>query len=240
MTIDLLAFGAHPDDAELGAAGTLIRAARAGSRTAIVTLTRGEMGPRGDADARAAEFDAAAAALGLVHHAMLGLPDGSLACDAGSREAVVRVLRDLRPAVVLAPYWDDRHPDHAAASRIVQEAVFLAGLARLDTGQAPHRPGEIVYYMSAWEFEPSFVVDISEHFERKQAALRCYASQLHNPDRRTSEPGTLISSEHYWQLLAARAAHYGRLIGKAYGEPFRIRGLVELGDLVAAFGGRTF
>jgi N-acetylglucosamine malate deacetylase 1 len=83
-------------------------------------------------------------------------------------------------------------------------------------------------------------VDISEHFERKQAALRCYASQLHDPDRRSAEPGTLISSEHYWQLLAARAAHYGRLIGSSYGEPFRIRGLVELGDLVAAFGGRTF
>jgi LmbE family N-acetylglucosaminyl deacetylase len=142
--------------------------------------------------------------------------------------------------VVLAPYWEDRHPDHVAASRIVQEAVFLAGLARLDTGQEPHRPGEIVYYMAAWEFEPSFMVDISEHFAQKQAVLRCYAIQVYTPGRGTAEPGTLISSEHYWDLLAARAAHYGRLIGKAYGEPFRIRGLVEIPDLLAAFGGRTY
>jgi bacillithiol biosynthesis deacetylase BshB1 len=240
MKLDLLAFGAHPDDAELGAAGTLIRAAVDGSRTGVVTLTRGEMGSRGDAGTRADEFDAAAAVMGLAHHAMLGLPDGRLACDAESREAVVRELRALRPAVVLAPHWEDRHPDHVAASRIVQEAVFLAGLARLDTGQEPHRPGEIVYYMASWEFEPSFVVDISDQFERKQAVLRCYASQVHNPDRGICEPGTLISSGQYWELLTARAAHYGRLIGKAYGEPFRIRGLVEITDLLAAFGGRTY
>jgi len=240
MTIDLLAFGAHPDDAELGAAGTLIRAAGSGSATGVVSLTRGEMGTRGDTSSRAAEFDAAAAAMGLAHHAMLDLPDGRLECTAASREAVVRELRELRPAVVLAPYWEDRHPDHVAASRIVQEAVFLAGLPRLDTGQEPHRPGGIAYYMAAWEFEPSFVVDISSQFERKQAVLRCYASQVYTPDRSSAGPGTFISSEHYWELLAARAAHYGRLIGKAFGEPFRIRGLVEVSDLVEAFGGRTF
>jgi N-acetylglucosamine malate deacetylase 1 len=240
VKIDLLAFGAHPDDAELGAGGALIRAARAGSSTGIVTLTRGEMGSRGGVAERAAEFDAAARTMGLAHHAMLDLPDGGLTCDGRSREAVVRVLRDLRPSVVLAPYWEDRHPDHGAASRIVQEAVFLAGLARLDTGQQPYRPAEIIYYMAAWEFEPSFVVDISAQFEQKQAALACYVSQLHNPDRRSDEPGTFISSEHYGQLLAARAAHYGRLIGKACGEPFKIRGLVEIPDLLAAFGGRTY
>jgi hypothetical protein len=178
--------------------------------------------------------------MGLAHHAMLGLPDGRLTCDAASREAVVRELRSLRPSVVLAPYWEDRHPDRIAASRIVQEGVFLAGLARLDTGQEPHRPGEIGYFMASWEFEPSFVVDISEHFAQKQAVLRCYASQVHNPGCGTAEPGTLISSEHYWERLTARAAHYGRLIGKGYGEPFRIRGLVEIPDLLAAFGGRTY
>jgi len=150
------------------------------------------------------------------------------------------VLRDLRPSVVLAPYWEDRHPDHAATSRIVQEAVFLAGLSRLDTGQEPFRPAEVVYYMAAWEFAPSFVVDISGQFEQKQAVVRCYASQVYVPERRSSEPGTFISSEHYWELLSARAAHFGRLIGKAYGEPFRIRGLVEVSDLLAAFGGRTW
>jgi N-acetylglucosamine malate deacetylase 1 len=240
MKIDVLAFGPHPDDAEIGAGGTLLRTAEAGAKTAVVTLTRGEMGSRGSVAERAAEFDAAAAAMGLAHHAMLDLPDGRLASDERSREAVVRVLRDLRPSVVLAPYWEDRHPDHPAASRIVQDAVFLAGLARYDTGQSPHRPGEIVYYMAAWEFEPSFVVDISAQFERKLAVLRCYGSQLHNPDRRSEEPATFISSGTYRDLLAARAAHFGRRIGAAFAEPFRIRGLVEVPDLVAAFGGRTY
>ena len=181
MKIDLLAFGPHPDDAEIGAGGTLLRAAEAGAKTGVVTLTRGEMGSRGGPAERAAEFDAAAAGLGLAHHAMLDLPDGRLTSDERSREAVARVLRDLRPSVVLAPYWEDRHPDHLAASRIVQDAVFLAGLARYDTGQAPHRPGEIVYYMVSWEFEPSFVVDVSAQFERKLAALRCYGSQSPQP-----------------------------------------------------------
>lgn len=240
MKIDVLAFGPHPDDAEIGAGGTLLRAADAGRATAVVTLTRGELGSRGTRAERAAEFDAAAAALGLAHHAMLDLPDGRLASDDRGREAVVRVLRDLRPAVVLAPYWEDRHPDHPAASRIVQDAVFLSGLARFDTGQAPHRPGEIVYYMAAWEFEPEFVVDVSAQYERKLAALRCYGSQLHNPARAAGEPDTFISSNAYWDLLAARAAHYGRRIGAAHAEPFRIRGLVEVPDLVTAFGGRRY
>jgi bacillithiol biosynthesis deacetylase BshB1 len=240
MKIDLLAFGPHPDDAEIGAGGTLLRAADQGRATAVVTLTRGEMGSRGSPAERAAEFDAAAAALGLAHHAMLDLPDGRLASDDRSREAVVRVLRDLRPAVVLAPYWEDRHPDHHAASRIVQDAVFLSGLARFETGQPPHRPGEIVYYPAAWEFEPDFVVDVSAQFERKLAALRCYGSQLHNPARTAGEPDTFVSSGGYWDLLVARAAHHGRRIGAAYAEPFRVRGLVEVPDLVAAFGGRTY
>ncbi len=238
--VDILAFGAHPDDAEIGAGGTLARAARTGARTAVITLTRGEMASRGTPAGRVAEFEQAASVLGLAHHEMLSMPDGGLASDEPSRLAVVREIREHRPRLVLVHYWEDRHPDHAAASRIVQEAAFLAGLSKLDTGQEPHRPAEVLYYMHTWEFEPSFVVDISADLEAKQRALAAFSSQLHVPGRAAAGPETLVSSEHFHQLLAARAAHYGRLIGRAAGEPFRVRGLVEVRDLLASFADRRY
>lgn len=240
MSLDILAFGAHPDDVELGASGTLIRAARGGASTGVITLTRGEMGTRGTTGARSAEFDAAAGVMGLAHHEMLSLPDGRLAPDEPSRLAVIREIREHRPRVVLLPWPEDRHPDHDAASRIIQDASFLAGLRRLDTGQEPHRPSELVYYMAAWEFEPSFVVDISGFIEEKKRAVLCYKTQVFNAGFEGKDPPTFIASEHYQELLLSRMAHYGRLIGKKYGEPFRIRGLLEVKDLVEAFGDRVF
>ena len=240
MKTDILAFGAHPDDVELAAGGTLLKAARAGSATGVITLTRGETGTRGSLEARAAEFDAASRLMGLAHHEMLSLPDGRLAADEESKLAVVREIREHRPTILLLPYWEDRHPDHGAASRIVQEAAFLAGLPKLDTGQEPFRPAELVYYMSSWEFDPSFVVDISAHIEEKKSAIQAYGTQVFNPSLATDEEQTFISSEHFWQLLLSRMAHYGRLIGASFAEPFRIRGLVEIADLVGAFGKRVY
>jgi bacillithiol biosynthesis deacetylase BshB1 len=240
LKTDILAFGAHPDDVELAAGGTLLKAARAGSATGVITLTRGETGTRGSLEARAEEFDAASRLMGLAHHEMLSLPDGRLAADEESKLAVVREIREHRPVILLLPYWEDRHPDHGAASRIVQEAAFLAGLRKLDTGQEPHRPAELVYYMSSWEFEPSFVVDISAHIEEKKSAIQAYGTQVFNPSLATDEEQTFISSEHFWQLLLSRMAHYGRLIGASFAEPFRIRGLVEIADLVGAFGRRVY
>jgi len=240
MSIDILAFGAHPDDVELAASGTLIRAARAGRRTAVITLTRGEMGSRGTLATRAAEFEAAGRIMGLAHQEMLDLPDGRLAVDEQSRRAIVREIREHRPRIVLLPYWEDRHPDHGAASRIIQEAAFLSGLRKLDTGQEPYRPAELVYYMSSWEFEPSFIVDITETIDDKKKAILAYGTQVYNPAFSGEEPPTFIASQHFQELLFSRMAHYGHMIGKGYGEPFRIRGHVEVTDLVAAFGSRTF
>ena len=233
MTIDLLAFGAHPDDAELGAAGTLIRAARD-----RIENGRDHPDPRRDGHPRATRRPGPRSstrpppAMGLAHHAMLGLPDGRLQLRRGVARCrgagPARAPAVRRPRALLG----GPSPRSPAASRIVQEAAFLAGLARRDTGQEPHRPAQLVYYMATWEFEPSFVVDISEYFEKKQAVLlQATRARCTIPAAGTAEPGTFISSEHYWELLAARAAHYGRLIGKAYGEPFRIRGLVEIPDL---------
>jgi N-acetylglucosamine malate deacetylase 1 len=240
MSVDILAFGAHPDDVELGASGTLIRAARAGARTAVITLTRGEMGSRGTLSTRAAEFEAAGKVLGLVHQEMLALPDGRLTADDTSRQVIVRKIREHQPRIVLLPHWEDRHPDHGATSRIVQEAAFLSGLRKLDTGQEPHRPAELVYYMSSWEFEPSFIVDITDTIEEKKRAILAYGTQVYSPGFSGAEPPTFISSQHYQELIFSRMAHYGHLIGKGYGEPFLIRGHIEINDLVAAFGNRVF
>ncbi len=240
MTVDILAFGAHPDDVELAAAGTLVKAARAGAATGVISLTRGEMGSRGTPETRAAEFAAASRVMGVRHHEMLSLPDGRLSPDEESRTAVVREIREHTPRIVLLPWTDDRHPDHGAASRIVQEAAYLAGLAKLDTGQAPHRPAELVYYMSSWEFEPGFIVDVSDCIEEKRRALQAYRTQVYNAGFSGSEPPTFIASEHFMELLFSRMAHYGHLIGKKYGEPFRIRGLLEVKDLIETFGDRTF
>ncbi len=240
MSVDVLAFGAHPDDVELAAAGTLLRAAREGASTGIITLTRGEMSTRGTPAARAAEFDAASRILGLAHHEMLSLPDGWLEPDAAAKEAVVREIREHRPRLILLPHAEDRHPDHPAANRIVQEASFLAGLRKLDTGQQPHKPAALVYYMAAWEFEPSFIVDISDFIDEKRRILEAYRTQLFKPGAPAGGPSTFISSEHFMDLLFARMAHYGHLIGRRYGEPFRVRGGVEVKSLLDTFGDRVF
>jgi N-acetylglucosamine malate deacetylase 1 len=240
MTVDILAFGAHPDDVELAASGTLIMAARGGASTGIITLTRGEMGSRGTPQARAAEFDASCALMGLAHHEMLGMRDGWLCADEASKMAVVREIREHRPRIVLLPHEEDRHPDHGGACRIVQEACFLAGLRRIDTAQEPHRPAQLLYYMSSWEFVPSFIVDVSDVIEEKRRAILAYGTQVFTAGASNAEPPTFIASEHFQELLFSRMAHYGHLIGKKYGEPFRIKGHVEIKDLLSAFGDRTF
>ena len=237
--LDILAFGAHPDDVELAASGTLIRAAWAGAKTGVITLTQGEMGTRGTLAMRAAEFDAASAVMGVSHHEMLSLPDGRLSVDEPSRDAVIREIREHRPRVILLPYWEDRHPDHPAASRIVEEAAFLAGLKKRDTGQEPHHPSQLVYYMSTWEFDPSFIVDVSGVIEDKRRTLQAYGSQVFNKGAAENERPTYIASEQFHELLFARMAHYGHLIGKKYGEPFKIRGHLEVADLLETFGQRT-
>ena len=240
MTLDILAFGAHPDDVELAASGTLIKAARAGATAGIITLPRGEMGTRGTPQSRAAEFDASSALMGLAHHEMLGMRDGWLCADEESKMAVVREIREHRPRIVLLPWQEDRHPDHGAASRIVAEASFLAGLRKIDTGQEPHRPAQLIFYMSSWEFEPSFVIDISDVIEEKRRAILAYGTQVFTPGAPLSEPPTFIASEHFQELLFSRMAHYGHLVGKKYGEPFRITGSLEIRNLLDTFGDRTF
>jgi len=225
---DVVAFGAHPDDIELGCGGMLAKLADAGRAVVFVDLTRGELGTRGTIDVRKEEAREAARILGAVARENLALPDGQLALTAEAKHSVVEVIRRFRPRLVLLPYFRDRHPDHLHASEIVYEGTFLAGLPRYVTEKASHRPEKILYYMGWEEFCPSFIVDISEQFERKMEAIRAYASQFTLAD--PGYPETRLTSPVIDHLIRSRMAHYGALIGKEYGEAFLIRGVLEVDD----------
>jgi bacillithiol biosynthesis deacetylase BshB1 len=226
-SVDILAFSPHPDDAELGCGGSLILAAQRGLRVAVADLSAGELSSRGTPETRQREKDAAAAALGLAERRLLGLPDGALGSDPAQRLPLIQLLRELRPRIVLAPYSPDRHPDHRAARRLVEEACFLAGVSRVGTGQ-PHRPEWVYFYMIHTPFAPSIVVDISAVWERKLAALAAYRSQFSSE---ASGPETAISRPGFLRAVEARAAWFGAMIGADYGEPFHLPGPVPQAGL---------
>jgi len=218
MTCDILAIGAHPDDIELGIGGTLALFAAQGLRVALVDLTQGEMGSRGTVEERAREAAEAAQILGATHRECLGLPDSALADTPEQRMRIADCIRRLRPRLLLTHMAPDRHPDHSAANALVHAANFTAGLIKLDLPGAPHRADRILHFYPYTEGpEPPLVVDISNTFETKRAALRAYQSQFHNPHY--TGPETAISSQAFWDAIETRAAYWGSRIGVAYGEP---------------------
>jgi bacillithiol biosynthesis deacetylase BshB1 len=239
MTFDLCAVCAHPDDAELAMGGTLAREAAQGRRIALVDLTRGEAGSRGTPEIRAAEAEAAARVLGAAHRESLGLPDARLTPAPDARDAVVEALRRLRPRVVLLQHWEQRHPDHAAASRLVYDAAFVAGLRRYrpELGDA-FRPSKLVYALPTTEdapVAPSFVVDITASFETKMRAIAAFESQFRPGPGESGELPLDRFREHV--ELAARRS--GQRIRVRYGEAFVTREPVLVQDLLA-LGGSSF
>ena len=234
-TVDVLAFGAHPDDVELSAGGTLLRAREAGLTVAVCHLTKGEAGTRGDPQTRAQEAAQAGAVLGVRHVDQLDLGDGGLHDDDKSRMAVADAIRRRRPRTVLAPHLDDLHPDHAATGSIVKAAAFLSGVRKWNPGQSAWRPDAIFYYMMHTPFEPDIVVDITSVFESRRRAVECYASQFHNPN--STEPHTFISDENFWHWWEGRAAYFGHFIGVRYGEPLRFDGPLPTSNPFSLFGG---
>ncbi len=233
--VDILAIAAHRDDVEQTCGGTLLRAAAQGRRTAILDLTAGEAGTRGSAGERAAEAEAAGAILGVVHREALDLPDGSIRNTDENRLKVVRVLRALRPRVVILPYWTARHPDHSTCSVLGYEACFAAGLRKLATigddgqEQAAHRPFKIVYASLYADVRPSFVVDITEYIEERHRALMAYGSQYGNQE---AGAGLFVPEEEIRERTFAEARHYGLLGGVRYGEPFVQKEVGLVGDLL--------
>jgi bacillithiol biosynthesis deacetylase BshB1 len=217
VTADVLAIAAHRDDVEQTCGGTLLRMASHGLRTAILDLTQGEAGTRGTAAERAAEAAEAARLLGVGWREALDLPDGAVENSFENRVKIVGVLRLLRPRVVILPYWQARHPDHATAGLLGYDACFLSGLAKIDTGLPPHRPFKIVYASLYADVRPSFVVDITPFIEQRHAALMAYRSQYAN---QAAGSGLFVPEEEIRERTFAEARHYGLLGGVRYGEPF--------------------
>jgi bacillithiol biosynthesis deacetylase BshB1 len=244
--LDVLAFGAHPDDVELGCGGTLALLAEAGRQVGIVHLTRGEAGTRGTEETRRAEAVAAAEVLGAQILEIVDCGDGHLRHGDAEEDLVIEILRRYRPDLVLAPTPADRHPDHGRAHRLVSDSCFYAGLAGRglagEVGElAPHRPAAMLAYMQHDPFDVSLVVDVSPVWEVKQRALDCYQSQLHRDDEADARggddgPKTKVASPEFRRTVEGRARHFGLMIGAAYGEPFQSRLPVAVGDAGTLMG----
>jgi bacillithiol biosynthesis deacetylase BshB1 len=232
MTLDILAFGAHPDDVELHIGGTLAKMAARGYAVGVADLTRGELGTRGTAAIRVREAKKAASILGLKVRENLGLPDGGVAVTPDARLKVIRVLRKHRPMLILAPHWEEAHPDHANAGRLVAEAAHHAGLAKIRTGQERFRPKAILYYMLPPYVRPSFIVDVSAQIEQREAAIGAHRSQLFDPGK---APDTYLSQPDFLYKVNAVVAYYGTLIGRAKGEAFFMKIPPEIPDVVEFF-----
>ncbi|MGC9292630.1 MAG: bacillithiol biosynthesis deacetylase BshB1 [Acidobacteriaceae bacterium] len=225
-TVDLLAIAAHRDDVEQSCGGTLLRSAAMGLHTAILDLTQGEAGTRGTAAERAAEAATAAQILGVGWRQALDVRDGRVENTWENRLKIARVVRELRPRVVILPYWQARHPDHSNTATLGYEACFVAGLSKVETGTAPHRPFKVVYASIYADVRPSFVVDITDHIEQRFQALMAYRSQYAD---QAAGNNLFVPQEEIRERTFALARTYGLLGGVRYAEPFVQKevGLVE-------------
>ena len=231
-TVDVLAIAAHRDDVELTCGGTLLKAAAQGQRTAIVDLTQGEMGSRGSAELRAAEASRAAEILCVAARVNLGLPDAGIINTPETRAKLVRVIRQFQPRVVLAPSITGKHPDHRVSAELVTDACFLSGLAKIEPEVPRFRPFKLLHCLTYREdpVKPTFVVDISDEFERKLLAIRAYASQF---DGVTQAGEAFPNGEPLYDIVRHQAAHYGSLIRVRYGEPFYTAETMRVDDLLS-------
>ncbi|PJA98221.1 MAG: bacillithiol biosynthesis deacetylase BshB1 [Ignavibacteriales bacterium CG_4_9_14_3_um_filter_30_11] len=231
MNLDVLVFAAHPDDAELSMGGTIAKLSSKGKKVGIVDFTEGEMGTRGTTITRQAEAYKAAVALNVTLRENLHIPDGNIQRIKENVDKVICEIRKYKPKIIFAPYFNDRHPDHIDASVIVKKAMFTSGLTKAITkfnerNQNAYRPNKLFYYMQTYTFEPTFIVDITNHFDKKMKSVKAYKSQFHNP--KSSEPETFISSTKFLDYISSRARFYGFQIRKEYGEPFYCEEALEV------------
>lgn len=224
MPVDLLVFGPHPDDLELGLGGTIRRHTAAGTRVGLCDLTAGELGSNGTPEERRAEAEAAGRVLGAAWRENLGWPDGGIVPSDTHIRSVVDLIRAHRPRTIAIPYWEDRHPDHGAASRVLDAAIFKSGLRRYETGADAWKPDWICYYFINDAAPPSFVVDVSEVYDTKRAALACHRSQF--TPTGASAVATRLTASTFSQLIESRDAQFGARIGVAFAEGVVVRELV--------------
>ena len=233
-SLHILAFGAHPDDVELGCGGTLAKEISLGKKVGIIDLTRGELGTRGTASIRDKEAQEAAAILGVEVRENLGFRDGFFKNDEVHQLEVIRMLRKYRPRVVLCNAQTDRHVDHGRAASLVHEACFLSGLRMIETQdggklQEAWRPSQVYHYMQ-WNNDPAdFAVDMSDFMDKKLEAVQAYASQFYDPN--SEEPETPISSRHFLDSIRHRAADLGRVVGVTYAEGFTTQKQLAVGSI---------
>ena len=238
MNLDVLIFGAHPDDAELSMGGTIAKLTSHGLKVGLIDLTKGELGTRGTSETRQKEAFHSAIALKIANRENLDIPDGEVTATKENLMKVVLAIRKFKPKIIFAPYKNDRHPDHVHTSDLVKQAHFFSGLLKIKTFdkeklQPAYRPKKLFYYMQTYTFEPSFIVDISDTFDLKMKAVKAYATQFFDP--KSKEPETFISSPEFLKFIESRAEFYGFKIGKKYGEPFYTEEEVEL-DLIHLLG----
>jgi len=228
--LDVLAIFAHRDDAELTCGGTLIKLASQGHRAGILDLNEGEMGTRGSAAIRAEEASRAASVMGLALRENLKLPDAGIVNTPETRRLVARVIRTHRPTIIIAPAPQGRHPDHRVTAELVRDACFISGLAKVEPDLPKHRPRKVIHCVTYREdgLRPTFVVDISNEFERKLEAIRCYGSQF---DTVTQAREVYPNGDPLYEIVRHQAAHYGSLIRTRYAEPFYTTETMRVDDI---------
>jgi len=226
MKLNILVMAAHPDDAELSCAGTILKHIAAGKKVGIVDFTRGELGTRGTPEIRLQESAEATKILGLHARENLGIRDGFFRNDEETQLKLIEVIRKYQPDIVLANALEDRHPDHGKGAQLAIDACFLSGLRQIKTGDLPAwRPAQVYHYIQDRYLEPDFVVDISSQWDQKEAAIRAFKSQFFDPN--SAEPASYISSPDFLNFIQARAMEMGHKIGVKYGEGFQSQKTLE-------------
>ena len=231
-TVDILAIAAHRDDVELTCGGTIIKSVALGRTAAVIDLTAGELGTRGSAELRGQEADAAAKIMGLSARENLGLPDGGVVNTPETRAKLAAAIRRFKPQVVIAPSMSGKHPDHTVSAQLIRDACFVAGLKKVAPEIPTHRPRKLIHCLAYREdyIKPTFVVDISDVFEKKLAAVKCYSSQF---DEAIQAGEVFPNGQPLYEIIRHQAAHYGSLIRMQYGEPFYTLETMRVDDVAS-------
>jgi len=235
IKLDILVLPVHPDDAELGCAGTILKHIAAGKKVGIADLTRGELGTRGSAEIRDKEASASAGILGLAIRENIGLPDGFFQNTQPYQLKVIGIIRKYRPEIIITNAFHDRHPDHGRASELVEASVFLSGLRKIETSfegrlQQEWRPRLLMHFIQDNYIKPDIVVDVTAHWDKKIESIHAFGSQFFNPEW-DNEPQTYISTPEFIQVVEARAREYGKTIGVKYAEGFTCRKVLGVNSL---------
>jgi bacillithiol biosynthesis deacetylase BshB1 len=234
--LDILVLSVHPDDAELGCAGTLLKHIALGKKAGIIDLTRGELGTRGTPAIREQEAEAAAKILGLTLRENLGLPDGFFQNTIEYQLKVIEVIRKYKPEIIITNAYHDRHPDHGRASELVETSVFLSGLRKIETHengvlQDVWRPNVLLHFIQDRYIEPDIVIDVTEHWDKKIASMLAFGSQFFNPEWKEDEPQTYISSPEFIKTVEGRGREFGKIIQVQYAEGFTSRRILGVDNL---------